>query len=106
MVFGVLALLIIMLFSSLSSCSVMMEGAMGSILGTSYTSEDPDILQTETNYTALESQLRNELSNIENTYSGYDEYRYDVDNICLLYTSYGYQAGAGLPHGAGGRCAG
>lgn len=80
-VFGVLALLIIMLFSSLSSCSVMMEGAMGSILGTSYTSEDPDILQTETNYTALESQLRNELSNIENTYSGYDEYRYDVDNI-------------------------
>lgn len=79
--FGVLALLIIMLFSSLSSCSVMMEGAMGSILGTSYTSEDPDILQTETNYTALESQLRNELSNIENTYSGYDEYRYDVDNI-------------------------
>lgn len=81
MVFGVLALLVIMLFSSLSSCSVMMEGAMGSILGTSYTSEDPDILQTETNYTALESQLRNELSNIENTYSGYDEYRYDVDNI-------------------------
>lgn len=81
MVFGVLALLVIMLFSPLSSCSVMMEGAMGSILGTSYTSEDPDILQTETNYTALESQLRNELSNIENTYSGYDEYRYDVDNI-------------------------
>lgn len=81
MVFGVLALLVIMLFSSLLSCSVMMEGAMGSILGTSYTSEDPDILQTETNYTALESQLRNELANIENTYSGYDEYRYDVDNI-------------------------
>ena len=74
-------LVVIMVFSSLSSCSVMMEGAMGSILGTSYTSEDPDILQTESNYTALESGLRNELANIENTYSGYDEYRYDVDNI-------------------------
>ena len=80
-VIGALVLLVIMLFSSLSSCSVMMEGAMGSILGTSYTSEDPDILQTESNYTALESGLRNELANIENTYSGYDEYRYDVDNI-------------------------
>lgn len=80
-VIGVLVLLIIMVFSSLSSCSVMMEGAMGSILGTSYTSEDPDILQTEINYTALESKLQNQLANIENTYSGYDEYRYDVDNI-------------------------
>lgn len=80
-VVGALVLLVIMVFSSLSSCSVMMEGAMGSILGTSYTSEDPDILQTESNYTALESELRNELANIENTYSGYDEYRYDVDNI-------------------------
>ena len=80
-VIGALMLLVIMVFSSLSSCSVMMEGAMGSILGTSYTSEDPDILQTESNYTALESGLRNELANIENTYSGYDEYRYDVDNI-------------------------
>lgn len=80
-VIGALVLLVIMVFSSLSSCSVMMEGAMCSILGTSYTSEDPDILQTESNYTALESGLRNELANIENTYSGYDEYRYDVDNI-------------------------
>ena len=80
-VIGALVLLVIMVFSSLSSCSVMMEGAMGSILGTSYTSEDPDILQTESNYTTLESGLRNELANIENTYSGYDEYRYDVDNI-------------------------
>lgn len=76
-VIGALVLLVIMVFSSLSSCSVMMEGAMGSILGTSYTSEDPDILQTESNYTALESGLRNELANIENTYSGYDEYALD-----------------------------
>ena len=59
----------------------MMEGAMESHPGHFLYSEDPDILQTESNYTALESELRNELANIENTYSGYDEYRYDVDNI-------------------------
>ena len=81
MVFGILALLIIMVFSSLSSCSVMIEGAMGSILGTSYTSENPDIIQTEANYTALESELQRKLANIESTYSGYDEYRYDVDSV-------------------------
>lgn len=81
MVFGILALLVIMVFSSLSSCSVMMEGAIGSILGTSYTSENPDIIQTEANYTALESELQRKLANIESTYSGYDEYRYDVDSV-------------------------
>ena len=81
MVFGILALLIIMVFSSLSSCSVMIEGAMGSILGTSYTSENPDIIQTEANYTALESELQRKLANIESTYYGYDEYRYDVDSV-------------------------
>lgn len=78
---GAIAMLIIMVFSSLSSCSVMMDGAMSAVLGTSYTSEDPDIIQTEANYTALETALQNELANIERTHSGYDEYRYDVDSI-------------------------
>lgn len=79
--FGIFAMLIVMVFSSMSSCSVMMEGAMNAILGTSYTSEDPDILQTEANYTALETGLQNKLANIERTNPGYDEYRYDVDSI-------------------------
>lgn len=78
---GLMAALLVMMLSSLSSCSVMMEGAMSGILGTSYTSEDPDILQTEVDYTALETNLQNELANIESTYPGYDEYRYDVDSI-------------------------
>ena len=58
-----------------------MDGAMSAVLGTSYTSEDPDIIQTEANYTALETALQNELANIERTHPGYDEYRYDVDSI-------------------------
>lgn len=80
-IIGLMVTLLVMLLSSLSSCSVMMEGAVSGILGTSYTSEDPDILQTEADYTALEADLQNELSNIESTYPGYDEYRYDVDSI-------------------------
>lgn len=78
---GILALLVTTLSASLSSCSVSMEGAMSAILGTSYTSEDPDILQVESNYTALEKQLERRMANIESEYPGYDEYRYDVDTI-------------------------
>ncbi|MEE0709883.1 MAG: NlpC/P60 family protein [Gemmiger sp.] len=78
---GGVALLFILLFSSLSSCSVSMEGAMGAVLGTSYTSEDPDILQVEDNYIALEQELERRMANIESEFSGYDEYQYDVDTI-------------------------
>ena len=78
---GGVALLFILLFSSLSSCSVSMEGAMGAVLGTSYTSEDPDILQVEDNYIALEQELERRMANIESEFPGYDEYQYDVDTI-------------------------
>ena len=61
---GGIALLLIMVFSSLSSCSVTMEGAMGAVLGTSYTSEDPDILQVNNGYTDLEKQLERRMANI------------------------------------------
>ena len=32
-------------------------------------------------YKALEAALRNEINNIERTHSGYDAYRYDLDEI-------------------------
>ena len=80
-IIGGLALLFILVLSSLSSCSVSMEGTLGAILGTSYTSEDPDILQVEDNYIALEQELERRMANIESEFSGYDEYRYDVDTI-------------------------
>ena len=78
---GVLALMICLLMSGLSACSAMLEGVTGAITSTSYTAEDPDIRQAESDYTALEKQLERELGNIEQTHSGYDEYRYDVDTI-------------------------
>lgn len=78
---GILALMICLLMSGLSSCSAMLEGVTGAITSTSYTAEDPDIRQTESDYTALEKQLEREMGSIEQTHSGYDEYRYDVDTI-------------------------
>lgn len=78
---GILALMVCLLMSGLSSCSAMLEGVTGAITSTSYTAEDPDIRQAESDYTALEKQLEREMGSIEQTHSGYDEYRYDVDTI-------------------------
>ena len=74
-------LLFIMLMSGLSSCGAMFSGVLNGVLGTSYTSEDSDLVATENNYAAMEADLQRQIDNIESDYPGYDEYRYDLDNI-------------------------
>ena len=74
-------LLFIMVSVGLSSCGTMFSGSMNSVLGTSYTSEDSDLVAVENNYAALENGLQSEIDAIESTHPGYDEYRYDLDSI-------------------------
>ena len=74
-------LLFIMISAGLSSCGAMFSGLTNGVLGTSYTSEDSDLVATEQNYTAMENALQSEIDNIESTHPGYDEYRYDLDSI-------------------------
>ena len=59
----------------------MFSGLMNGILGTSYTSEDSDLVATGNNYAAKEAELEQQIDNIESTHPGYDEYRYDLDSI-------------------------
>ena len=54
---------------------------MNAVVGTSYTAEDEDILGANEGYTALENELREKIANIERTHPGYDEYRYNVDEL-------------------------
>ena len=77
---GVL-LLFIMVMSGLSSCGAMFSGILNGVLGTSYTSEDSDLVEVENSYAGLENDLQKEIDNIERIHSGYDEYRYDLENI-------------------------
>ena len=56
-------------------CGSMFSGLMNGILGTSYTSEDSDLVATENNYAAKENELQQQIDNIESTPPGYDEYR-------------------------------
>ena len=74
-------LLFIMVSAGLSSCGAMFSGMMNGVVGTSYTSEDSDLIATENNYAAMENELQSRIDNIESEYPGYDEYRYDLDNI-------------------------
>ena len=77
---GVL-LLFIMVMSGLSSCGAMFSGALNGVLGTSYTSEDSDLVEVENSYAGLENELQSRIGNIERDNPGYDEYRYDLANI-------------------------
>ena len=74
-------LLVIFVFAGLSSCSAMFSGTINGVVGTSYTSEDSDLVAVENNYAAMENELQSEIDNIERTHPGYDEYRYDLDTI-------------------------
>ena len=77
---GVL-LLFIMVMSGLSSCGAMFSGMLNGVLGTSYTSEDGDLVEVENAYAGLENELQSRIDNIERDNPGYDEYRYDLENI-------------------------
>ena len=69
------------LISAVSSCSIMLEGGFQSIVGTSYTSEDEDIVAVDEDYTLLEQSLQERIDSIESEYPGYDEYQYHLDEI-------------------------
>jgi len=81
LVIGPIALVITLLAGSVSSCSTMFSGSVNTVLGTSYTAEDADISGVEVDYAAKESDLQSQIDNIESTHSGYDEYRYDLEQI-------------------------
>jgi len=80
-VLGGFLLLLVLLMAGISSCGAMFGGGFNTIVATSYTAEDTDILGADADYTASESQLTARIDNIESEYPGYDEYRYSIDEI-------------------------
>lgn len=78
---GIFALLFVMLSSSLSSCSMLLQSGSGMVVSGTYIAEDQEILEAENGYLALERKLQKELAEVESTHPGFDEYRYQVDQI-------------------------
>lgn len=77
----VAGLLLMTVSAMFSSCSAMFQGGTQVILGTSFTAENEDIIGADEDYKALEAALREKIDNIEHIHSGYDEYRYELDEI-------------------------
>ena len=74
-------LLVCLLLNTMSSCSMMAQSIGSVISGTTYPSDDPELVAVEADYAAKEAALQAEIDNIESSHPGYDEYRYDLDMI-------------------------
>lgn len=73
---------VILIFSALfSSCAMVGKAVTYAALASSYTAEKEEILETEEAYLALEEEMKDRLDSIEQEYPGYDEYRYEIDEI-------------------------
>ena len=81
LIVGGIGLLLVMLLGSLQSCSSMFGGGVSNIMASSYLSEDADMLAAEAAYAEMEAELQNELDHYESLHPGYDEYRFDLDEI-------------------------
>ena len=76
-----LFLIVCLLLNTMSSCSMMAQSIGSMISGTTYPSDDPELVAVEADYAAKEAALQAEIENIESSHPGYDEYRYDLDMI-------------------------
>ena len=74
-------LLICLLLNTMSSCSMMAQSIGSAISGSTYPSDDLELVAVEADYAAKEAALQAEIDNIEISHPGYDEYRYDLDMI-------------------------
>ena len=78
---GAVLIIVLVISGSLSSCSLMAGGGGNSILATSFTAQDADIVAVEGDYVSLETELQNTVNRIEADHPGYDEYQYDLSEI-------------------------
>lgn len=78
---AVVLIVVLVLSGALSSCSMMAGGGSNSIIATSFTAQDADIIAVENDYKELEADLQTKLDNIETDYPGYDEYQYSLSEI-------------------------
>lgn len=78
---GAVLIIVLVISGSLSSCSLMAGGGGNSILATSFTAQDADIVAVEGDYVSLETDLQNTVNRIEADHPGYDEYQYDLSEI-------------------------
>ena len=78
---GGVGLLLMLIMGGLQSCTTMFGSAGTGLAATSYLSEDSDMLGAEAAYAGMEADLQYELDHYETLHPGYDEYRFELDEI-------------------------
>ena len=81
LIVGVFLLLLMLVMSAFSSCSILFSGTTQVSGQTIYTAEDRDIRGVETDYKKLEKELDKKIKRTPTDHPGYDEYRYHLDAI-------------------------
>ena len=81
LIVGVFLLLLMLVMSAFSSCSILFSGTTQVSGQTIYTAEDRDIRGAETDYKKLEKELDKKIKRTPTDHPGYDEYRYHLDAI-------------------------
>ena len=81
LIVGVFLLLLLLVMSAFSSCSILFSGTTQVSGQTIYTAEDRDIRGAETDYKKLEKELDKKIKRTPTDHPGYDEYQYHLDTI-------------------------
>ena len=81
LIVGVFLLLLLLVMSAFSSCSILFSGTTQVSGQTIYTAENRDIRGAETDYKKLEKELDKKIKRTPTDHPGYDEYRYHLDAI-------------------------
>ena len=81
LIVGVFLLLLMLVMSAFSSCSILFSGTTQVSGQTIYTAEDRDIRGAETDYKKLEKELDKKIKRTPTDHPGYDEYPYHLDAI-------------------------
>ena len=81
LIVGVFLLLLLLVMSAFSSCSILFSGTTQVSGQTIYTAEDRDIRGAETDYKKLEKELDKKIKRTPADHPGYNEYQYHLDPI-------------------------
>lgn len=74
-------LFFVSLMSAFGTAGSLITGGGNAIIESSYLTSDDEIYAAENEYAGMEAALQRQVNTIESSYPGYDEYRYQVDEI-------------------------
>lgn len=74
-------LVLVLFLNTMSSSSVLLEGALSGVTASTYPSTDDAMLGAEAAYAQKEADLQNEIDHYQEQHPNYNEYHYTLDKI-------------------------